>query len=165
MDIQWDDFEGFVKDMGAALVKAYYPTMLTTQPMLIEHRLERVVNNITVFGTIDLVTAGGIPVDLKTAGRTPWQTDLDYSLQPTFYALLLGGPVDVFAYHYLIKDKKPYYREYRTKRTQQEVDWLGLAIPHYAKLMQGGIYPPNRTNMCKYCSHMQVCFNGGLKLL
>lgn len=166
--VEWKTPQSTLMHTGTLMLEAYYPWVSKVSPLLVEQKIEKQIivdeQVVTVYGTIDLVTSHGIPVDLKTAGRVPYQTDIDANLQPTFYCYLLGGPSN-FVYHYLVKGKVPTFQQVTTQRTQQDIDWLGRVIPMYVRAMQSGIYPPNRTNLCAYCGYREGCLSGKVLVL
>ncbi len=163
-DVLWTN-KAASKQQVLDLIKCYYPYARAIEPMLVEHQVERNLNGVLVFGTIDLVTSDGIPIDIKTAGRAPYQTDLASNLQPTVYCWLLGGP-SKFVYHYLLKNKTPAFQQYITDRSQDDLTWFEQSVELYAKAIESGVFFPHRSSMCKYCGYEKLCSReGGLKLL
>ena len=165
LDIKWDTPYDSVLTMGLDMARAYYNLASQVTPIMVEQHLARQVtigeHEVNIYGTIDLVLDDGRPVDIKTAGRKPWQTDLDASLQPTFYFYLLGGEGE-FVYHHIIKAVPSQVIQSKTNRSAVDLRWLQDALRHYTSfIVGGGPYTPNRTNMCQYCAYKVECLSEG----
>ena len=160
-NITWQDPEPIVFAQGLSLCESYYPYAKQVEPMFVEQRLERQLSDdITVYGTVDLIDAKGNLIDIKTSSRALSQSDLEASLQPTFYAYLVGGPTSSFIYHDVVKTKVATFQSYQVQRTQLDINWLRDAIPMFVELMQRGPWCPNRTSLCKWCGYQSICLQG-----
>lgn len=120
---------------------------------------------IPITGYVDLITAEGMPCDLKTANRS-WAPDkADTELQPTIYLAALGqaGTLvsDTFRYYVFTKAKAPKVQVIETKRTPADMIWLYGLIQDTWQAIQSGAYPPTGQGTWKcspeWCEFWPVC--------
>jgi len=158
--IRWRQREEELIILGEGMLEAFYRAKGNLEPGLIESRLERKINDIVVYGTIDLITADGRIKDWKTTSRLPSRRDADNHLQPTIYALLMGGGIE-FDFVYLLKARHSVIVEMSTKRSFLDVAWAeGVLIPPLAEMLRAGIFPPNpRSPLCtpSSCDYWKEC--------
>lgn len=136
-----------------ALVKVYYPLASSIIPSSSEQMFTKVMpDDIELRGVIDLIDNKGNPIDLKTANRLPYKDKLDWDMQPTSYATILGAKtLPSFIYHYTIKASVPYTRVVKTFRNTEIIRWFSeLLIPRVASLIRAGIYVCDMTK-CRAC--------------
>ena len=119
----------------------------TVDPVACERwiRIEDTPVGYPLIGRIDVETADGWVLDLKTSSKRKTQTDIDKSIQGSAYVWARGqedAPAAGFAYHVLVKNKTPVQQELRTRRTARDmesferimvraVDTLHYCMEHY----------------------------------
>ena len=138
-----------------ALVKAYYPLARKIIPSSSEQMFTRELpNDITLRGVIDLIDDKGNPIDLKTAARLPTKDRLDWDIQPTTYAVILGTDrLLSFTYHFIMKASVPYTRVVGTSRDIIMIKWFSnLLLPRIASLIRTGIYVCDMAK-CRTCDY------------
>jgi putative RecB family exonuclease len=111
-------------------------------------------------GVVDLVEEDGTLVDLKTAGRTISQGDLDRHLQLSTYALvsfLLFGSVPKLRLDMLLKTTKPRLERHPTSRTVEELAWTGRLIQQVALAIETEHFFPNPSWRCTECEYFAHC--------
>jgi hypothetical protein len=149
------------RELCKEMVKAYFPYAEQIVPVMVETKLTKDIPelDVTVSGIIDLITSFAVPIDYKTSSTFPYQTDIDRSMQPTFYHLLCGG-FRIFEYHYIMKEKLPVVRIFPTKRNAGDVNFLtNSLIPAVVKHVQSGVYPPYGifNGQCHWCTYRGFC--------
>jgi len=158
--IRWRNQEEELIIIGEAMLEAFYQAKGDLDPALIESRIERKINDIIVYGTVDLITTDGRVKDWKTTSRLPSRRDADNHLQPTIYALLMGGGIE-FDFVYLLKTRHPVVIEVSTKRSFLDIVWAEeVLIPPLAEMLKAGIFPPNpRSSLCtpSLCDYWREC--------
>lgn len=144
--ILWKQEPEAERNMGLALVRAYYPIATKTEPLMVEKRFSTTLSvddeEVEIFGTLDLVTTDGVPVDLKTSAHLPVQRTIDKLLQPTVYGIILKAEeLPLFLFHYAIKAKVPYARVLRTKRDSSYISWVrDTVIPGAVRMIKNGVF-------------------------
>jgi hypothetical protein len=161
--IDWKgDDQGLLKDTGIESVKSYMRDIAPhTQPIAVEFEFpKREVCGVQIRGRIDAIDDRARLIDLKTAKRKPTQADLDKSLQPTVYALGIGGPID-FVYHYMVKRGMTESFVYLTRRTEDHLRWFReVYLPPIVEGIRAGSFPPRTQGwFCseKFCEFWQEC--------
>jgi hypothetical protein len=159
-----------LENMGVELLTSYRDKMLDEYtPLSSELFLtKQITETISVGGTIDLLcyhkkTGESLIVDFKVLGRRKTRTELTNDIQPTVYALLVGGPI-TFEYHALLKMANPEIEVWRLYRTQSDIDWfVGNILEPFVKCVEQGIFCANTDGWwCseKFCSYYDICKEG-----
>ena len=149
------------RELCREMVKAYFVYAEQITPVMVETKLTKELPelDVTVSGIIDLITSNTTVLDYKTSSIFPYKTDIDRSMQPTFYYLLCGG-FRLFEYHYIIKDKLPVVRIFPTKRNEGHINFLtNSLIPAVIKHVQTGAFPPYGVfnGQCHWCTYRGFC--------
>ena len=153
-----------------ALLDKLSPHTEQGQPV-IEKRIELSVPGvpIPVIGFIDLITADGIPCDIKTASRSWTQDQADRELQPLFYLAALnqaGYKLNAelkFRHIVVVKAKTPQVQVIESRRKPADLLLLCQLIAEVWQAISRGIFPPNPSSWkCseRYCEYYSYCRGG-----
>ncbi len=151
---------GEARDTGAALVKAYWESLQPqVEPMEVEFSVEQTVNGIRLHGRLDLITADGSWVDLKTTARAWGSSEVKRNLQADIYCLLLGTRRGSF--HLLVKTKVPKCLRVPFERSPAHLEWVASRVlPQAAAQIESQIFPANPTSfLCtlESCQCWHIC--------
>lgn len=164
------DHRGECLDKGERVVRAYLDSeeaMVTERPAGVEVQLEESVPELTVplFGIIDLVRPGNVPVDFKTSASTPSDLDLEafqHETQLVHYTLMLetatGEPVTGTELIWLVKTKTPKIIRHRMPPPTQEQRRRFLTL---AEIVCEGVwnerFHPQPGQHCSWCGFRNEC--------
>jgi hypothetical protein len=162
---------GEAKDRAVAMAKAHIELQAPLyQPLFCEEavRLEIPKSSHDFLGIIDLVDDKRRVVDWKTTAQRKSQSEADYSLQLTAYALLYNkltgqGYPDELRLEYLVDSKKrgPQRQMLRTYRGDSSVDALAARIETAKNLVKAGFFAPVEPgHWCcspKWCGYWATC--------
>ena len=164
---------------GGGLVDVYldYRTKQKTQLLTVEQRVERDIANVRTgellglpfTAYLDLIEKDGdglVVVDLKTAGRSYSQADVDGNLQLTAYGLLVmletGKSPAGLRIDAIVRNKSPKVQRLDTTRTESDfVRFWSLARTVRAAL-ETGVFYPNPGWSCPTCEFAEHCNAWGL---
>jgi len=169
--IDWKDLnEGNVKDMGIILIDAFLESSAADiSPVDIEFEWEVTVDvdgeSVPILGRVDMIDESGRVIDWKFSKRKMSQRKADRALQPTVYALGMGGPI-TFAYGFVLKHIEPKVKFVETYRSNYDLSWVrDEIIPWTWRMITDEIFPPcdPSTWICqeKYCDHFDICRGAG----
>jgi len=168
-EIDWKgENPGLLKDVGLEVVSKYHAQMApSVQPVAVELEFPNAtVAGVRLVGRVDLIDDKSTIIDLKTAKRKPNKSKIAQDLQPTFYAVGMGGEID-FKYHYMVKRADTEVLEFYTKRTKEDIRFLEeVFLPPIIESIERGIFVPNVSSwMCspKYCEFYNICQGTGIK--
>jgi hypothetical protein len=168
-EIDWKGEDpGLLKDIGIEVVTRYRKEMAPKiQPIAVEMEIPNArVCGLRLVGRIDLIDSDATIIDLKTAKKKPAQKNIDSDLQPTFYAVGMGGEID-FKFHYMVKRANTEVIEMVTKRTKGDIEFLeNQFLPPIIQSIEKGIFIPNVTSWScspKYCEFYDICQGNGVK--
>jgi len=159
-----------LRDEGITLLRAYFRWIEKTglDPIFLDRELHKAMDGgMELSGRIDAMDSSGIAIDWKVL-QEPWDEDrIQSDLQPLFYALLLGQPIE-FHYHFLIRRPTPHIRWQRRTVSQKAMDWLTQEfLPPVSKATQCGIYhyadPASRACSAENCEYWTLCKGGELR--
>lgn len=116
-------------------------------------------------GTIDVQEGNKAIRDTKTSGKTPVSTIADTSDQLTIYSLasyIIDGELpEEVVLDYLIRNKVPIARSFRSKRTKTDFDYILNRIQVVIEAIEKGVFiPANRDHwICtpKFCGYYEDC--------
>ena len=117
---------------------------------------------LTLRGFLDLVEAGDVVVDLKTAARSIGVGDLERHLQLSVYALgylLLHGRIPTLRLDMLLKTKVAKLERFTTSRSLSDLSWTARLLERAARAIEAGHFYPNpswRCGECEYFAHCQL---------
>jgi len=109
-----------------------------------------------IIGYVDLITAEGIPVDLKTSSRAWTENRAQRELQPLFYLAALNqqgytaNPGYWFRHLVFVTAGEPQVQMIASKRDPHELLWLCGLIQEVWQAIASDAFPPNPT--CWKCS-------------
>jgi CRISPR/Cas system-associated exonuclease Cas4 (RecB family) len=116
-----------------------------------------------VVGKIDAISIDGNIIEIKTASKSPCQTDIDTNMQLTLYSwayrLLYGQPEDKLMVVSLVKTKDPQIVCLNTTRTEVNYSRLFKLIDSILKAIDSGLFYCNQLNVwgCKSCQYVTQC--------
>ena len=173
-DVEFDpgEDEGSLADLGTGLVKVFRKEVMPgVHPVAVETRYELdLVDEIKLVAIVDVEDRAGKIRDNKTASKKPSQGNVDKDMQLTTYALvkrLLDKEETGLCYDVTTKTKTPKAYTFETTRTEEQCLWQVELIRQVARLIQGGVFPPNPTgNLCseKWCGYWDECHKASGKL-
>jgi len=114
-------------------------------------------------GRIDLISERGIIVEVKTAGRSASQLDVDTNMQLTLYSwayrMLYGEPEEKLVVVSLVKTKEPQMQLLKTQRCNKDYSRLFHLIARVIKSIDDKVYYPNPLNIwgCRSCQYVSEC--------
>lgn len=157
---------GLIQDINVAVLETYQRTLAQiTQPVVAEFSWRRKVAGVDLVGRLDLIDNKGTVIDFKVSGKMPRKDSWHKSLQPTVYAVAMGGPIK-FQYQYLIKLATPTVKVFPTERTAEDIDhFVNGILPPIIACINAGIFPYAAEEwswLCskKYCDYYGVCKEG-----
>ena len=121
---------------------------------------------IPVIGFIDLITADGVPCDIKTSARAWSQEKAAEEMQPLFYHAALNqmgytqNPTMTFRHYVFTKTRTPSAAAFETRHTPAQLFWLFGAIREVWRAIDAGVFPPNPGSwLCseRWCSYYKMC--------
>lgn len=159
-------------DISWKLVEQYHREQAPTiTPAYVERKLEMPLPGKHVkklIGFVDLITTDGTVIDYKSAAWKWPEAQVNTSLQPTVYGLLLGVESLSFEYHIIVKtdairkDKFGdgiYYM--RTHRSLKDFEWLTRLILKMIKIIEEpdmySLIVPSPGNHCMSCHVRKTC--------
>lgn len=75
-------------------------------------------------GVLDVLDSSGVVIDYKARKRAGSWDSMDFDLQPTAYAALMGGPV-LFQFIELVRgDRRAAIKSHATQRGDQDIEWF-----------------------------------------
>ncbi len=166
-----DSVLGEAKDRSVAMAKAHIELQAPLyQPLFCEERvlLEIPRSSHDFLGIIDCIDDKQRVIDWKTTAQRKSQSEADYSLQLTAYALLYNkltgkGYPEELRLEYLVDSKKrgPQRQMLRTYRSDSSVEALAARIEVAEKLKQAGVFAPVEPgHWCcspKWCGYWSTC--------
>ena len=131
----------------------------------VELRMTGAIGGVAVQGTADVITAGGMLIDLKTASKKPAGVSSSHALQLTTYAMLAdqaaAGNAHTAARLYTItKTKTPAVVQQTVEITAEDrayAEYIYPAVQEAAR--RGEVMPRRSSNLCsrKHCAYWQQC--------
>ena len=135
----------------------------------VELRMTGAIGGVAVQGTADVITAGGMLIDLKTASKKPAGISSSHALQLTTYAMLAdqaAAKVDPPKRHtaarlYTItKTKTPAVVQQTVEITAEDrayAEYIYPAVQEAAR--RGEVIPRRSSNLCsrKHCAYWREC--------
>lgn len=120
----------------------------TVQPALVEERFDEVLDGVRVVGYVDLVDADGVIRDNKTASKKLYRDEAEKDLQLTVYSALFrkrfGHDESGLMLDRVVDTAKgPVMQQVPTRRTDQDMRWLGGLLGNVVRGIQSGVFPPN----------------------
>lgn len=168
-EIDWKGEDpGLLKDVGIEVISRYHAQMAPkVQPVAVELEFPNAkVCGIPLVGRVDLIDNKATVIDLKTAKRKPGKSRVKQNLQPTFYAVGMGGAIS-FRFHYMIKKAQTEVIEIEADRTEEDIRFLEEEfLPPIVESIEKGIFVPNVTSWkCnpQYCEFFDICQGTGRK--
>jgi len=164
VEVDWKQEDaGDLKDTGVILIRKYWNTIQPhIKPLEVEMTFTKEMGDIILRGKVDLIAQNGVVIELKTTKRAYSEREIQRHLQPSIYALGMGGDIN-FRFDLLVKVKVPYCLSIPTKRTPAELSWIAnVLLPKAAEQIRSGIYPPNPTSwLCgDSCEVLHFCKGG-----
>jgi putative RecB family exonuclease len=172
--INWDGEEESDKSGAWGLLEAYFintPIKANEMPEAVEVPVEADLasHGLPVLrGILDLVRAGGVVVDFKTAAQTPKQENAlhQHQIQTTAYAVLYreatGHSETGIELHHLVKLKTPKIVITATgPMTQPKQTRLFKQIESYLNGLEGEDFIPSPGLHCSYCEYCNECRSWG----
>jgi len=161
------DFEGEdpaeVKDEGYRLLECYYLDIArSTQPLLVEHKLEVDLNGITLLGYLDLMDDTKIIRDTKMRSRKPTD-DLTQDVQLCAYSYAAhkaGIPDNGVGMDIITKTKTPKSYRLRAGITDDGRRRFERIAAGAVRGIKSDLYYPNPHNMMcspKWCGYWDKC--------
>lgn len=155
-------------EKGRAMLQLYLEALNGTRPVAVEQFFELDLTDpetgeifdLKLRGIVDLVEEDGTLVDLKTAGRSMPQEDVDRHLQLSTYALgsfLKTGEVPKLRLDVLLKTSRPRLERYTTSRSVRELAWTANLVGEVASAIQAEIFFPSPSWRCAECEYFQHC--------
>ena len=155
-----DDVEG-LKDSGARLAHKYLAEAAPAiKPAAVEVPISGTIAGIPVRGIADILTIGGMVVDIKTAARKPSGLAADHALQLATYAQLVPGASGETRIDTLVGTKEPQLVQIEHMPGEAGRRLVERVYPLVAEGIAGGLYLPNRnSNVCnrRYCAFADAC--------
>jgi hypothetical protein len=136
------------------------------QPVEVEREFRLDVGlELPIAGRIDMEEGGHIVNDLKTAGKSWSNGQIEKEIQPVFYSLahkLEFGGVPEFRYHVLVDLKRASKHQLQVlKPTINHFDALAVKLELFCKALKAGVFlPANPASWwCapKWCGFYQSC--------
>lgn len=160
---------GFHKDEGISLVTEYMAsTSFSVQPVSVEEVAVSEIAGVRFVCIPDMVDTRNIVIDHKTAARAYSKVDVDYDIQASAEAFVLGRPI-VFHNHVAVKTRIPYIQIAKSYRTREDIEWWYNMATGIVRQMKIGIAPPRSIDAfgkagywCseKYCGFYNACRHG-----
>ena len=134
---------------------------------IVERRVELKVPGvpIPVMGYIDVITADGIPGDIKTSARSWGAGKAEAETQTLFYLAAMNqmgqpSPGNTFRHFVFTKNSRPTAQEFEHRHSDGEILWLFELIQQVWRAIQAEAFPANPTGWkCspKYCDYWAQC--------
>lgn len=121
---------------------------------------------VPIVGYIDLITAKGIPLDLKTAGKKWNQGDVTSALQPLVYlqameTMGIPSPGNRFCHVVITRTTNPQIQAFISTRDVSEFEWIAEEFRTMVATIQAGIFPEAEAGhwICtpKWCEYWSIC--------
>jgi len=160
--------ENALLEKGKAMLTVYLEAQTGGRPVAIEQPFELELADpetgecldVRLRGVIDLVEKGDVLVDLKTAGRTLGEGDLERHLQLSTYALvffLQRGMIPRLRLDVLLKTKVPRFERHETTRSVEDLGWTARLIEGVARSIETEHFFPNPSWRCSECEYFAHC--------
>ena len=134
---------------------------------IIEKRVELQVPGvpIPIIGYIDVITADGVPGDIKTSSRAWNQARAEGETQSLFYLAALNQagievPSNLFRHYVFTKNSRPTAQTFEHRHNAGEVFWLFEMIQQVWRAIEAEAFPANSTGWkCspKWCGYWSLC--------
>jgi len=156
-------------EKGAAMVRLYCEQQEgRPAPLAVEHPFKVDLHDpetgevlgVAFRGFIDLIEADGTVVDLKTAGRSLSDGDLQRHLQLSVYALaalIQTGEIPKLRLDMLYKTTRPKFEQLETSRSLADLAWTAQLIRQVAEGIWAGHFFPNPSWRCQECEYFAHC--------
>jgi len=155
-DIDWkDEKPGEVKDTGYRILRYYRMSLMPKrEPIEVELAFEKDLGFCKFYGILDRIDIDGRVKDLKTI--SPFAANfgdfsergIELDIQPTAYALGMGGAIS-FEFELLLKDpKNPRVIIRGTERTEDDINWYLRLLESDVKMIKAGLFPPRPNWSC-----------------
>ena len=120
---------------------------------------------IPIMGYIDVITADGIPGDIKTSARSWGAGKAESETQSLFYLAALNqmgqpSPDNTFRHFVFTKNSRPTAQEFEHRHSDGEILWLFELIQQVWRAIEAEAFPANPTGWkCspKYCDYWSEC--------
>ena len=135
------DTPGALKDSGVGALRAYHSEIAPQiTPVSVERGFELSWEGapFTLTGFVDLETAAGEVVDFKLSAQRLSAEKAAAELQPTVYLAARraeGNPATGFAYHTMVRTRKPYAEVVPAPRSERQLDLLTHRVFSLARAM------------------------------
>lgn len=164
---EWESSDALLQK-AKAMLTVYVEAQSGTQPIAIEQPFELELADpetgecldVHLRGIIDLVEEGDVLVDLKTAGRSISDGDLERHLQLSTYALvyfLRRGVIPKLRLDMLLKTTRPKLERRETTRSVEDLGWTARLIQGVARSIETEHFFPNPSWRCSECEYFAHC--------
>lgn len=162
-----DKFEN-ATDVGIGLIRAAASALPADwRPKILETTAEaRILDDITIRGTTDLVLEDGTIVDFKTRARKSSAGEIRRDLQFTAYAMIRNHADDqanaprALAIVEVTKTKTPAVHIQPTERTERDYHTYRHIAAGVATAIRAGLDHPSPSMWCGSCSFRRLCEAG-----
>jgi RecB family exonuclease len=156
-----DDDTEDLRQSGETMVRVYLEQAAPLiEPAAVELPVEGAIGSVPVRGVIDLLTADGTIIDLKTSARKPSGISGDHRLQLTTYAMLTPGASGVGRIDTLTKTKTVALHSQTTEVSMADRKHAERLYSITLDQMRTGLIKPNRGSWCcskRFCSFWETC--------
>src|SRR6516225_3626651 len=150
-----------LKESGHALAAKYLREAAPEiRPAAVEVPISGTIAGVPVRGIADILTTGGMVVDIKTAARKPSGLAADHALQLATYAALVPGASGETRIDMLVGTKEPQLVQIGHAPGEAGRRLVERVYPLVAEGIASGLYLPNRnSNVCnrRYCAFADAC--------
>jgi hypothetical protein len=136
-------------DSAVRLTETYHREMAPrVKPLYVEEILFLDVGlSLPLRGILDLVTEDFAMEDIKTSSKAKSQSEVDASLQLTFYSGLFAGNNEgkwpsICRINNLIDNSKSYLKTFETRRDEKDFKALIIRIEFMLAQIKTGLFPP-----------------------
>ena len=159
--LQPDESADELKQLGENLVRVYMDQAAPSiEPAAVEMPVEGLIGDVPVHGFIDIMTAVGDIIDIKTASKKPAALSADHRLQLTTYAMLAADASGKVRRDALAKTKTVSLTSMSLEISDADRKLTTRLYSIARDQMRAGMVMPNRGSfLCarKYCSYWQRC--------
>ena len=156
-------------ELGKSLLAVYFKNINGAHVVAVEYPFEvplidpatRDKLDLPLVGRVDLVEAGPVIVDFKTAAKRPDTATVDSNLQMTAYAYASYYKTDKIPdlrMDYLVKTKTPQMKKITTSRGLGDFSKLYNLAKEVLKGIKANVFFPNPSWRCNDCEYRQNCF-------
>ena len=171
-EIGWKEDPSELYQKGGQLLELYANEMKGQKPTEVElpFRLPLIDPKTGLFiqqrdfvGKIDAIIEDDTIFEIKTAGKSPVQQEVDQNTQITFYSwaysMLYGKPEKAIKVVSLVKTKEPKIVVVQTQRTEREHSWLLATTFQVIRAIEEKLFYPNPIGGfgCFNCQYQQHC--------